>query len=150
MLLAEVVMSRGGGGKMTPALSLIPREGSPHLPLSGKLSRKSEQPPLVCPGCLSDPHFHPVSRPLAHPAAQHTCVLSRQAGRVLKLRILGTWCGRDPGWSARGGSHRAGDDAALSQKGTCTNTQELGLWSEVLQGADVQVSRPRQVSLHLC
>lgn len=78
-------MLSGGEGavEMAAASSLIPGEGSSHLPLSGKPSQRSEQSPLVCTRFTSDPCLHPVSGASAHLVAQlHLCSI---LGRVAKF-----------------------------------------------------------------
>ena len=56
----KLVSADGKEIKMVSALSLIPGEGSSHLPLSGKPSQKKEQSRLMCPRHPSDPCLHHV------------------------------------------------------------------------------------------
>lgn len=111
-----------------------------------------EQLPVLCPRCPSDHCLHTVCVWVVWPpgSAVHLGLHPRQASWVLKLQTSGIWHGRDWCSSSGEGFHCIGTDADLTHKDSCTKVQECWVWSKAQERANVQVSQPQQVSLHLC
>lgn len=62
------------------------------------------------------------------PSWSHFGFYSSRTCQLLKLQILGTWCGGDMHWSSGGRSHCTGTDVSLTKKGSHARVQGHGIW----------------------